>query len=110
MAHDGVAVLVEHRDLIIFADPALAALMLQHDYVVGFLLLHGHRDLFAFFAKGLDDLRRLRTSATMCFAAEAAAGTTRVAGNLPRLAVGHEDARLFLREQRRGKKTHCNED
>jgi hypothetical protein len=82
VAQDGIAVLVEHGDLVISQENFLAPFVVEQDHIVGAVLFVIHDDIGTPLPKGLDDFRRLRPSAPAGRAAEATGGSTLGASDL----------------------------
>jgi hypothetical protein len=63
VADDDIPIAIENRYFAVMRENALAAFMVEHNNVVGFVLFVVDDYLRASFAEGLDDLRGLRSGA-----------------------------------------------
>src|SRR5205807_9458348 len=75
LAHDGVAIAVEHHHLVVAQKQIFAALVIEQNYVVGFLLIVIDRHPRAALVKSLNDFCGLRAVAAAAATAEAARGS-----------------------------------
>src|SRR6185312_12713041 len=100
MAHDGVAVLIEHRHLVVALDQALAAFVIEQDDVVCLVWFVVHDHAGTALAEGLDDFGGLGTRAAGAMSSESSVSAAGVAGHFPGLAVGDEDSGLWRRRCR----------
>src|SRR5262245_3080133 len=82
-ASDGVAFVIEDRELVIFAEAVLAAFVLQQHHVIRPILLHGDDEARATVPKRLDNLSRLRSGATLRPASENVASAAQSGRDFP---------------------------
>src|SRR5438067_3232150 len=95
LAHDRVAFTIEDDDFVVPRDHVFAALVIEQNNIVGFVLVVVDDDLRAALIESLDDFGGLRALTTTSGAAEAVDGPARCGFHFPRLAISDVNPRAI---------------